>query len=211
MKYHWQIISLLLAFVVLVLSFHLLFQRVDEPMPTLSQGEATIETIMTRSSVRQYTTERVSDELVETILRAGMASPTAGNRQPWEFYVLRDTTIIRQLNTVTKFADPMRQQAQLVIVVCGVPSEAFPIEPRYWVQDVSAATENILLAAHALGLGAVWSGVYPCEDRVATLRELLDVPERLVPFNMVFMGHSNAEAVIKDKWKPEKIHYVTGN
>ncbi len=204
-------LTLLLSLTVLVLSINLLLQR---PQPTetqttaKSESEIAIESIMTRSSVRSYTSQRVSKEVVEEILRAAMAAPTAGNRQPWEFYVVRDTNLIKQMNRVTQYAAPMNEIAELAIIVCGVPSEAFPIEPRYWVQDVSAATENILLAAHALGLGAVWCGVYPGEDRVATLRELLDVPEKLVPFNIIMMGYPDGEQIVKDKWKPEKVHYI---
>ena len=216
MKNIWQIMTLLLAVAVVLLSITSLFDKpstsVAENLPNItmeSKGQIAYENIMTRSSVRKYTSEKVSDELIEKMLRAGMAAPTAGNRQPWEFYVVRDTAIIKQMNKVTKFAAPMNEIAQLAIVVCGVPSEAFPIEPRYWVQDVSAATENILLSAHALGLGAVWCGVYPGEDRVAVLRSLLDIPEKLVPFNIIMIGHPDKtiEPTIKDKWKPTKVHY----
>ncbi len=171
-------------------------------------GEIVYNSIMTRSSVRQYSDREVSAEIVNKVLRAGMAAPTAGNRQPWAFYVVRDTAILRQFPSVTKYSDPMAQHAQVAIVACGVPSEAFPIEPLYWVQDVSAATENILLSAHALGLGAVWCGVYPGEERVATLRELLGAPEELIPFNIIFLGYPDAEAIVKDKWREDKIYYV---
>ena len=214
MKNIWQIMTLLLAVAVVLLSTNSLFNpspnsSVEKTEETVSKAQIAHDNIMTRSSVRKYTSEKVSDELIEKMLRAGMAAPTAGNRQPWEFYVVRDTAIIKQMNKVTKFAAPMNEIAQLAIVVCGVPSEAFPIEPRYWVQDVSAATENILLSAHALGLGAVWCGVYPGEDRVAVLRSLLDVPEKLVPFNIIMIGHPDKtiEPTIKDKWKPTKVHY----
>ena len=210
----WQIMTLLLAVATVLLSTNSLFNQspnssVEKTEETVSKAQIAQDNIMTRSSVRKYTTEKVSDELVEQMLRAGMAAPTAGNRQPWEFYVVRDTSIIKQMNKVTKFAAPMNEIAQLAIVVCGVPSESFPIEPRYWVQDVSAATENILLSAHAWGLGAVWCGVYPGEERVAVLRSLLDIPEKLVPFNIIMIGHldKTIEPQIKDKWKPEKVHY----
>ncbi len=208
MKNIWQIATFLLALAVIALSVNSIFQKPRESKITVSAEKAAIDNIMTRSSVRKYTKERVSDELVTKMLRAGMAAPTAGNRQPWEFYVVRDTNIIKQMNKVTKFAAPMNEIAQLAIVVCGVESGAFPIEPRYWVQDVSAATENILLSAHALGLGAVWCGVYPGEDRVATLRKLLEVPKKLTPFNIIMIGHPDGLSTVKDKWKPEKIHYI---
>lgn len=213
MKYSWQIVTFLLAITVTILSISLIIN--NEPIndqnreaAEINESEIVINSIMTRSSVRKYSDKEVEKEIVEKVLRAGMSAPTAGNRQPWEFYVIRDTNIIRQFPKVTKFADPMAKEASVAIVVCGVPSEAFPIEPSYWVQDVSAATENILLAIHALGLGAVWCGVYPGEQRVATLRELLDVPIKLTPFNIIFLGYPEGEPSVKDKWKAEKIHYI---
>lgn len=209
MKYSWQVVTILISVALAVFTVSSLFEtKSDVVTEKINDKQIIINSIMTRSSVRTYTDQKVSSEAIDTILKAGMSAPTAGNRQPWEFYVVRDTSIIRQMPKVTKFADPMAQEASVAIVVCGVPSESFPIEPRYWVQDCSAATENILLATHALGLGAVWSGVYPGEDRVAVLRELLNVPEKLVPFNIIFLGYPDTEATIKDKWKPEKIHYV---
>ncbi len=203
MKNSWQIITMVMGAAIVALSFTVLTQKTE----AIDSSEVVYDAIMSRSSVRSYSEQKVEDDVVEKLLRAAMAAPTAGNRQPWEFYVVRDTAIIRQFPQVTKFAEPMSQNADIAIVVCGVPSESFPLEPRYWVQDVSAATENILLAAHGLGLGAVWSGVYPGEDRVAALRNLLDVPENLVPFNIIFFGYPDSEPVIKDKWKPSKVHY----
>ena len=207
-KYRWQIITIVLAAIIMVFSISSLFERPAKQVEQIPTEQVVINSIMTRNSVRKYTDQIITPTQVETILKAGMAAPTAGNRQPWEFYVVRNTNIIKQMTKVTKFAAPMNKNAKLAIVVCGVPSESFPVEPRYWVQDVSAATENILLATHAMGLGAVWAGVYPGEDRVETLRELLNVPERLVPFNIIMMGYPDGEQTIKDKWKPEKIHYV---
>ena len=130
-------------------------------MLAVDNGEIIYNSIMTRSSVRSYTTEPVSDALVEKLLRAGMAAPSAGNKQPWRYYVVNDRNIIKQFDQVTKYAAPMHEMAQTAIVVCGVPAESFPDASEYWVQDCSASTENILLAAHGIGLGAVWCGVYP--------------------------------------------------
>ncbi len=208
MRYSWQIIAIVLAIVVVLLSAKTITTKTGEVDVAVGESEMVLNSIMTRNSVRKYTNQRISEESVEKMLRAGMAAPTAGNRQPWEFYVVRDTSIIKQFPSVTKYAN-MTEDAQLAIVVCGVPSEAFPEEKNYWIQDVSAATENILLAAHAQGIGAVWCGVYPGEDRVATLRNLLQVPDKLVPFNIIVMGYPDGEQIVKDKWKPSKIHYVT--
>ncbi len=206
-----QTITLFLAVAVVILSFNSLFQKNEKVSEVvLSAEEVALENIMTRTSVRQYTNERVSEEMVETMLRAGMAAPTAGNRQPWEYYVVRDTNIIKQFSQVTKYAAPMNAYTKLAIIVCGVPSQSFPDAPLYWVQDASAATENILLAAHAIGLGAVWCGVYPREERVDLLRNMISAPSDLVPLNIIMVGHldPNVPIIIKDKWKPEKVHYI---
>ncbi len=207
-KYKWHFLTIVLAAVVTVLSIDSLFEKPAQPAVQMSSSEVVINSIMTRNSVRKYTDQIITPAQVDTILKAGMAAPTAANKQPWEFYVVRDTDIIKNMIHVTKYTAPMNESAKLAIVVCGVPSESFPIEPRYWVQDVSAATENILLATHAMGIGAVWCGVYPGEDRVATLRELMNIPERLVPFCIIMMGYPDGPQTIKDKWKPEKIHYI---
>ncbi len=217
MKYKWQILSLLMAITIVILAIFTfpntcgmdsVVSPVETPAEVVDVQEEIYQSIMTRSSVRSYTGQRVDEEMVEKLLRAGMAAPTAGNRQPWAFYVVRDTNVIRQFVNVSKYTSPMAEHAQLAIVVAGIPTESFPDENRYWIQDVSAATENILLAAHSQGLGAVWCGVFPGEDRIAVLRDLLDVPEHHVPFNIIMIGYPNAEPVIKDKWKPEKVFYI---
>ncbi len=209
MKYKWEITTLILALAVTVLSISQLFQdgnkNIEQP---IEKADIVLESIMTRSSVRTYSDEKVNKEFIEKMLRAGMAAPTAGNRQPWEFYVVQDTSIIKQMTKVSKYTAPMNDEAQLAIVVCGVPALSFPTEPTYWIQDVSAATENILLAAHGLGLGAVWCGVFPGEDRVETLRGMLDIPDHAIPFNIIMIGHPDTDPNIKDKWKPERVHYV---
>ncbi len=208
MKYSWHIVTVLLAASLSILTISMLSdEKTPDVAESVDEKELIINSIMTRTSVRNYTTAKVSSDDIETILKAGMAAPTAGNRQPWEFYVVRDTNTLRLFSKVSKYTSPMASMASVAIAVCGVPSAAFPSEPRYWIQDVSAATENILLATHALGLGAVWCGVYPGEDRIAILRDLLDIPETLIPFNIIFIGHTDAAPKIKDKWKPEKIHY----
>lgn len=213
MKNIWQILTIFLAFALLVVLGASLFDQSEvvavETVSSVSNEDIVIESIMTRTSVRKYTDQQIEPEKIEKILKVGMSAPTAGNRQPWEFYVVTDTTIIKQFTKVTKYTAPMNENALTAIVVCGNPSKSFPGNDQlYWVQDASAATENILLATHAMGLGAVWCGVYPGEDRVATLRGLLDIPQELTPLNIIMMGYPAAEPKIKDKWKPEKIHYV---
>lgn len=197
-----------LALCTAVAAIALTAQSCDTSAPTVDSQEAVIEAIMTRSSVRAYTSQVVEEEKIETMLRAGMAAPTAGNKQPWQFVVINDRAILDALPEVAA-GMKMAPQAPLAIAVCGVPAESFPNVPEYWVQDCSAATENILLAAHAMGLGAVWCGAYPDggSGRVEKITELLNIPEGTVALSVIIIGYPNAEPVVKDKWNPAKVHY----
>lgn len=174
-----------------------------------------LEVIMSRKSVRTYTDQPVTDEQVETLLRAAMAAPTGMNVQPWRFVVVRDQAVKDAL------AGPrggMIAQAPVVFVICGEATmmrkpwgqpdaEAVETPNGNWTQDCSAATENLLLAAEALGLGAVWTAAYPYEDRVNPIREVLGLPENVVPLCVVPCGYPGGDDQPKDKWKPENIHY----
>lgn len=171
-------------------------------------GNAAIENILSRTSVRQYDkSHTISPDTVEILLRASMAAPTAVNKQPWQFVVLDKREAIDSLSKYLPYAK-MLEQAPLAIVTCGDLTQAIEGEGEsYWIQDVSAATENLLLAAHALGLGAVWTGVYPIAERVAGVREALAMPDSIVPLAVVPIGYPTADQAPKDKWKPEKVHY----
>ena len=168
---------------------------------------AAIETIMTRTSIRSFTDRVVSADTIEMLLRAGMAAPTAVNAQPWHFVVVNERAKLDELAGSNRHGDMLRQ-APLAIVVCGNMEKAMQGPGQaFWIQDCSAATENILLAAHALGLGAVWTGCYPIEERVATVSEVLGLPETIVPLCVIVMGYPNENPQPKDKWKPENVSY----
>ena len=172
---------------------------------TESDAQAAINNIMTRTSIRQYTNEPVSKADIETMLRAGMAAPTAVNKQPWHFVVVTDKAKLKELSGGR---GRMLEQCAVAIVVCGDMEKAMPGKAKeYWIQDCSAATENILLAANALGLGAVWTGVYPMEDRMAALSKALKLPEAIVPLCTIVIGHPAEQPKPKDKWKPENVSY----
>lgn len=170
-------------------------------------SKAVMDNIMTRTSVRSYSDRAVGESQIETILKAGMAAPTAGNKQPWRFVVIRDKAILTAIPEKVIYAKPVAT-APVAIVVCGDMDFTFEGEGiTYWVQDASAATENILLTAHSLGLGAVWCGVYPINERVEYMKELLKLPENIVPLNVIAIGYPDKIIEPKDKWKPEYIHY----
>jgi len=140
-----------------------------------------------------------------------MAAPTAVNKQPWHFVVIDDPAVMDSLGGNGRQSQ-MWKEATLAIAVCGDLNKAMegPGQP-YWIQDCSAATQNILLAAHALGLGAVWTGCYPIEERVANVSRVLGLPENIVPLCVIVMGYPNEQPAPKDKWKPENVsHNVFG-
>ncbi len=166
-----------------------------------------IETIMTRTSIRSFTDKAVSPDTIEMLLRAGMAAPTAVNRQPWHFVVVNDRAKLNELGGTGRQSQ-MWQESTLAIVVCGDMDKTVEGPGQtFWVQDCSAATENILLAAHALGLGAVWTACYPVEERMANVSRMLNLPETIVPLCTIVMGYPNEQLVPKDKWKPENVSY----
>ena len=162
----------------------------------------TFDAIFSRRSVRQYTSKVVPDTMVTELLKAAMAAPSAGNEQPWQFIVIRDRAI---LDEVPKFHpySAMVKHASVAILVCGdLTLEKYK---GCWVQDCSAATENLLLAATAKGLGAVWTAVYPMEDRVAGMRNLLNLPDHIIPLSLVPVGYPASPPSPADRFNAERI------
>lgn len=167
----------------------------------------TLRVIQQRKSVRTYTDQPVSREQLMTLVKAAMAAPTAVNKQPWAFVVVTEREGLNKLAEVMPYAK-MTAQAQAGIVVCGDLSLALPGDAQaYWIQDCSAATENLLLAAESMGLGAVWTGAYPIEERVQSLRKLLNLPETIVPLALIPIGYPDGRDQPKDKYKPDRIHW----
>lgn len=170
-------------------------------------GKAVLECIMTRTSIRAYTDQPVEEEKVEALLRAGMAAPTAVNAQPWHFVAVTDLGKLGELAAANPYAK-MLESAPLAIVICGDMSKALEGKGReFWIQDCSAAAENILLAAHAQGLGAVWTAVYPAEERIQPVCEALKLPETIIPLCTIVIGYPADNPQPKDKWKPENVSY----
>lgn len=171
-----------------------------------STANAVIENIMTRVSVRQFTDRPIAKDTLDLIVKAGMAAPSAMNAQPWAFVVVTEKEVLNALNEVHPYAN--LKTATAAIIVCGDMKKAIEGDGReYWVQDCSAATENILLAAHGCGIGAVWCGVYPVEERVTAVKSVLGIPEDVIPLNIITMGYPAENPQPKDKFKPENIHY----
>jgi len=162
-----------------------------------------LEAILTRRSVRNYTDQPIPEETIQLLLEAAVSAPSAGNQQPWQFIIIEEREILQRIPSVHPYSN-MLNHAPLAILVCGdLSRERFK---GYWVQDCSAATQNILLAARALGLGAVWLGVYPLEDRVIGLQKLLSIPESVIPLSLISIGYPAAEQNRVDRYDAGRIH-----
>ena len=169
-------------------------------------ADAVFENIFNRKSVRSFTSEPVSQEHIEAMLKAAMAAPTAVNYQPWRFVVVTEREELDAMAEVLPYAKMLRQ-APVAVVVCGETTWMGGNENPYWQQDCAAATQNLLLAVEALGLGAVWTGVYPNQDLYPKLHDFLNLPSNVQPFCCIPIGHPAGNEQPKDKWKPENIHY----
>lgn len=162
-----------------------------------------IEAIHTRRSIRRYSNTPVPDELVEKLLEAAMYAPSAGNEQPWHFVVIRDRAVLDEIPSIHPYA-AMTQMAGVAIVVCG--DVTLEKHKGFWVQDCSAATQNILLAAHALGLGAVWVGIYPNAERVDGFRRLLGLPDQIIPLALIPLGYPGEKKPQPRRFDRSRIH-----
>ncbi len=160
--------------------------------------------ILSRRSIRRYTKEDVSDEIVKELLEAAMSAPSAGNEQPWHFVVIRDRKILNEIPNIHPYSGMLRE-ANLAILICG--DESLQKYKGYWVQDCSAATENLLIAINAKGLGGVWLGVYPVEDRVVGIRKLLNMPDNIIPFSLISIGYPAEQKPPANRYDPSRIHY----
>jgi len=164
--------------------------------------EDLIGTILSRRSIRKYTSESISDEQIQRMLEAAMAAPSASNRKPWHFVIVKNRKMLDTLAENLQYGK-MLHEAPLCIAVCGDTA----ISERFWVQDCSAATQNMLLAATALGLGSVWLGIYPGEDRIKMVAALLKIPDNVVPLNLVSIGHPAENKEARTQFDKMQVHF----
>lgn len=160
--------------------------------------------LMTRRSVRKFTSEPVDPGLIQTALEAAMSAPSAGNAQPWHFVLVTDRIVLDSVPGFHQYA-AMCLQAQAAVLVCAEP--ALEKHPGYWPLDCAAAVQNLLLALHAQGLGAVWVGVYPDQARVDGFRRLLGIPESVIPHSLVPLGWPDMASGRVDRFRPERVRH----
>lgn len=206
------VLNIVLAIVVVVLSVRLASDKVTvdksaDAQQSVNAEQAVLDNIATRTSVRDYEARPVEKEKIEKMLRAAMAAPTAMNKQPWHFVVVDQRNVLDALAGANPYAK-MLKKAPLAIVVCGNTNKMIEGGGRdFWIQDASAATENLLLAAHAMGLGAVWTGAYPSEERCISISKVLSLSDNLIPLNMIVVGYPAEQPQPKQKFKEENISY----
>lgn len=206
------VLNIVLAIVLVVLSMRLASDKVTvdksaDAQQSVNAEQAVLDNIVTRTSIRDYEARPVEKEKIEKMLRAAMAAPTAMNKQPWHFVVVDQRNVLDALAGANPYAK-MLKKAPLAIVVCGNTDKMIEGGGRdFWIQDASAATENLLLAAHAMGLGAVWTGAYPSEERCISISKVLSLSDNLIPLNMIVVGYPAEQPQPKQKFKEENMSY----
>ncbi len=180
----------------------------EEAAPAISKAAIVLENIHARKSVRSFTDQTVSREQLDTLLRAAMAAPTGWDLRPWCFAVVDDRKVLDELAEKMTHADALKQ-APAAIVVCGDMSmtDRNGNKPELWEYDCSLASENLLLAAEAMGLGAVWMKVSPDAERMDVVRSVLGMPKYISPLNVIPVGYPKGNPQPKDKYDANNIHY----
>ncbi|HTZ40265.1 MAG TPA: nitroreductase family protein [Syntrophales bacterium] len=167
----------------------------------------TLKTIFSRKSVRSYKDVAVPKEKIEMLVRAGMAAPTAVDKRPWEFIVITDKKLLSRLADALPYAQMAKQAAAGIVVAGDTKKQWGGRDSIYWIMDCSAASENILLAAESMALGAVWTAIYPEEGRAEAVRNILGLPGHIIPLNFIPIGVPQGTEKPKDKYNPAQIHW----
>ncbi|MDD3193121.1 MAG: nitroreductase family protein [Oscillospiraceae bacterium] len=166
-----------------------------------------MNSIFTRRSIREYDSRPVEPEKVDKILRAGMQAPSAMNRQPWEFLVVTNPEMIQTIAALSPYGKPAARAPMVLVPMVNLQTAGE--KNRFWVQDLSASVQNILLQIAEEGLGGCWMGIYPDEDRTKKLHDALGLPEQVLPFALISIGHGLQENRFVDRFVPENVHYET--
>ena len=164
------------------------------------------DVLLKRRSIRKFKKDEISNEIIDELMHAAMSGPSACNRRPWDFYVIKNQVMLEKVKKATLFG---RMEAPLAIVVCGNLTRALPMQlSSYWIQDCSAAAENILLRATDLGLGSVWCGVHPQKKAEEKLRNCLELNDKQIPLNIIWIGYPNEEQEARDQYEEKRVHII---
>ena len=164
------------------------------------------DALLKRRSIRKYLDKEVSDEMIEELLHAAMSGPSACNRRPWIFYVIKDQDKLSELRKASRFSN---MNAPLAIVVVGDLSRSLPLQLKdFWIQDCSAATENILLRATDLGLGSLWCGIYPQKRPVERVKKILGITNSDIPLNIIYIGYGDEEKESRDQYEKNRVKVI---
>lgn len=177
-------------------------QSSDKNADVIDVKNQTLESILNRTSIREYTDKEISPEQITDLLKAGMAAPSSKDRRPWHFIVISDKKTMQDLGSRLKNAAILKD-ANKAIVVCGDSI----LSDNCWFLDCSAATQNILLAAQSMGIGAVWTAAYPYDDRIAVINDVFKLPENIKPLAIIPLGYPKGENNAKDKFDETRIHF----
>jgi nitroreductase len=160
--------------------------------------------IFDRRSIRKFTSEKIEQETLDHLVEAAMFAPSAGNQQPWQFVVVTDRVILDELILSGPYTAALKSATAAIIVCCDMERVT---REGFWIQDCSLASQNILLEAFNAGLGSVWIGCYPREDRVANVSRTLMLPTYIVPLNILALGYPDEKKERPDRFDPARIHY----
>jgi nitroreductase len=164
------------------------------------------EVMLKRRSVRKFTSELVSDEQIDILLHYAMSGPSACNKQPWEFFVVTNEEKLKELRDSSRYTGMI---SPLNIIVCGALDRCLPFGlGEYWIQDCSAAIENILLGVTSLNLGAVWCGLHPQKNGIKRVQKILDVDEKIIPLGLIHIGYPDCDITPRDQYNEKYIHFV---
>lgn len=163
-----------------------------------------LQAIYTRKSIRKFTGEPLTQEELETVLRAGFSAPSAHNFQPWHFVIIREAEKLEHIAKKHPYGK-MAPGAGCAIIACGDTEKQQ--EEGFLVEDCSAAIQNMLLAAHGIGLGAVWCGIYPKQELMELIKETTKLPDNIIPVGMMVIGHKAQEREATDRYDAAKVHY----
>lgn len=164
-----------------------------------------LKPILERRSCRTYTDQPVPEHIIETLLKAGMFAPSANNAQPWEFLVMQDAEKKEAASNIAPYWSMLKNAPLGILVLADVAGYRGPVKD-YFIQDCSASTENILIAAEAMGLGGVWLGLYPREDRIKKIRAIYNIPGHIMPFSVVSLGYPDKPHHPHTTYHAEKVH-----